>query len=466
MASGSPRRAGTRRLITASLLLGIFVLFDLGLLGWLIFRSLSRREVEQTLLETRQEAEKLADEIAGTASEGGKDLYTLIAVEREKQTYLDKILQGRDIVQTVEIRDAEGRLVFRALAEKFDPPRAPEGPRLEQRELEPRVETSTVERTETVDYDMEVPIGELGILRIGISQAEMQRRIELLRGELVRQTVLIGAVTLGLLLLAYLTIWWLWKRSRRLEEQASEAERMAYIGTLASGLAHEIRNPLNSLNLNMQLLQEEAQGGASADSTRRLLALTRQEIDRLERLVTDFLSYAKPGPLELQEVTAVDLMRRCRELMAGELETRRARVIVEDLSGGARVRVDPGQITQLLLNLVHNALTATEESGRPPRLVLATRSSGGRVFLEVEDNGIGISPEVSGRIFELFFSTRKGGTGLGLAVVQRIARAHGGEVEVGSTPGVGTRVRVSLPEVPPVAEEAPVERAVETSARA
>jgi signal transduction histidine kinase len=109
------------------------------------------------------------------------------------------------------------------------------------------------------------------------------------------------------------------------------------------------------------------------------------------------------------------------------------------------VRVDPAQFTQLLLNLMQNALAATEESGRPPVLRLTAHRRGAGVALELADNGVGIPPEEQDRIFEVFYSTRKGGTGLGLAIVDRIARAHGGRVSVQSTPGAGTAVTVEVP---------------------
>jgi two-component system sensor histidine kinase HydH len=284
---------------------------------------------------------------------------------------------------------------------------------------------------------------------VGISQEEMQRRSETLRSELVRKISFVGLVTIFVLLLAYLIIWGLWKRGRRLEEQALEAEKMAYIGTLASGLAHEIRNPLNSLTLNMQLLEEEMGGALSNGSSRRLMSITRSEIGRLERLVTDFLSYAKPSPLELEIMPAVTLLERCRELMAEELRSLGARLSIEDGSAGCSVEVDLGQMSQLLLNLVHNALLATEESGREPEVQLSVHREGARVVLEVRDRGVGIPRGELNRIFDLFYSTRKGGTGLGLAVVQRIAQNHGGEVEVQSVVGEGTAVRVLLPSAKP-----------------
>jgi signal transduction histidine kinase len=255
------------------------------------------------------------------------------------------------------------------------------------------------------------------------------------------------AASMALLVGAYAAVWMLLRRSQRLELQAAEAERMAYIGTLASGLAHEIRSPLNSLNLNMQMLEEEMaeQGPGAMPTGRRLLAITRSEINRLERLASDFLAYARPRPLELREVPAALPMERLREVLAGEIEKRGARVVVDDRSNGARVRIDPAQIDQLLMNLAQNSLAAAEEAGRPPALTLTVYRRAASVVLELLDNGSGIAPGEEAKIFELFYSTRKGGTGLGLAIVQRIARAHGGTVNVKSAPGVGTAVSVELP---------------------
>ena len=132
-------------------------------------------------------------------------------------------------------------------------------------------------------------------------------------------------------------------------------------------------------------------------------------------------------------------------MLAAELHSRGARLDIEDLSQGAVVRVDPAQMSQLLLNLVQNALAASEEAGRRPEIALRAARAGGRVVLEVEDHGVGIPAQEQGKIFELFYSTRKGGTGLGLAVVERIARVHQGELSVESTPGEGTTFRLSLP---------------------
>jgi len=447
----TPNLVLSRRLLIASVVFGLFVLLDIALFGWLIFRSLSQREIERVLLETRSEAEGLAKQIARRAERQGKDLYTAVATERETQTYIDSVLREREIVQSVEIRDKNGVLVFQSRGRG----NVETGPPLEvtplgSAELPSRVEKKT-SAWESGPYevpDVQVPIGDFGKLQIGISAPALARRIEVLRGELIQQAAFIGIVSIVLLLSAYVAIWLLLRRARSLEAQAAEAERMAYIGTLASGLAHEIRNPLNSLNLNMQMLEEELdENGGAAPTGKRLLGITRSEISRLERLATDFLAYAKPRPLDLEEVAVAKLLERVPDVLAGEIQKRRAQVIVDDRSGGARARVDASQINQLLLNLVQNALLAAEDAGRSPVIRLTAQRHGAWVLLSVTDNGTGIPVAEQPKIFDLFYSTRKGGTGLGLAIVDRIARAHGGRVSVDSAPGQGTVMSLELPAV-------------------
>jgi signal transduction histidine kinase len=448
--SGSPDRLGSRRLAIGLAALLVFILLDIGLFGWLIFRSFSEREIRQVLLETQAEAEGLAEQIVEGAVRQGGDLYTVLAIEKEVRTYVDSVLAQRDLIQKFEIRDREGLLVYSGSTESKIPVGGGEGvPILESGELSPRIERTVEERPFTFslssDVEFDVPIGELGFLHIGLSRSELERRVGELRSDLVRNTTLIALLTLLGLVLAYWILWRLWRRGRSLEEQAVEAERMAYVGTLASGLAHEIRNPLNSLSLNMQLLEEEMDSTAADPSRSRLLNMTRDEIGRLERLVTDFLTYARPPGLELDEVSARELLERCRDLLQADARRRGAQIGIEDATDGVQVRVDAAQLGQLFINLVQNGLAAAAEAGRTPRIAMRAKLRGGQVVFEVSDNGVGIPASEREKVFDLFYSSRKGGTGLGLAIVKRIARAHEASLEVDSTPGEGTTVRLALP---------------------
>ena len=306
------------------------------------------------------------------------------------------------------------------------------------------------ETTSTFEVpDIRVPIGDYGPLEIGISADELGKRIEVLRRELIRQASLIGILSMLLLISAYVAVWMVLRRSQRLEVQAAEAERLAYLGTLASGLAHEIRNPLNSLNLNMQMLEEEIDEHGSAPTGKRLLSITRSELSRLERLVSDFLAYAKPRPLELEEVPAVRPLERVREVLAGEIQKRRAQVEVEDRSGGARVRIDPGADEPAPAQPGPERLLRRRGGGAAPVLKLAACRQGPAVCLEMADNGIGMTAEEQAKIFDLFYSTRKGGTGP-RARHRRADRPRPRRParQSRSTKGVGTTVTVELPGAP------------------
>ena len=427
------RVLGSRRLVIASAIFGLFVVFDIGLFAWLILDSLSQRELEATLLETREQAEPIAEELALKAQiENSDDLFLLVSTAEETQTYIESVLSRRNLVRTIEIRDSEGVVVYQKSEETALPLDGDGVPRIvDHGQPEPPL------------IETEVPIGTgLGTLVIGVSEEAVQERIAVLRQDLVRQTALIGGFTVTLLLVGLFAFLKLLRNTRNLERQAQEAERLAYVGTLASGLAHEIRSPLNSLSLNMQMLEEEAQEAGETSSQRRLLSITRSELKRLEGLATNFLAYAKPQSLELKSTPLVVLLKRAHEVLAGEIRDRGVEAELEDRTGGARVEVDPGQINQLLLNLMQNALAAMDEVSRPGLLRLVARLDGDDPVIEVIDNGQGIADKVRIKMFDLFYSNRKGGTGLGLAIVQRIADAHQARVEVDSVPDDGTTVRI------------------------
>ncbi len=437
----------TRRLLIGLFVFGLFVVFDIALFGYLIFDSLSEREIEEVLLQTREQAEPVARELEERAAKTGQDIWVVMSMIEETQTYVGQALQDRTLVRKVEVRDPAGRTVYEEFEEQpvapvsasSSMPAVEAGPEADGLDLPP----GAIPRFEEVV----IPIGDLGTLVIGVSEEHLQQRIEVLREDLIQQASLIGILTIILLAVAALAIWLLFLRGRQLEDQALESERMAYIGTLASGLAHEIRNPLNALSLNMQMLDEEAQSGGLGGSSGRLLTITQSEISRLERLVTDFLSYARPRSAAMETVVPRELFETARSILASEIQARGAVVEVEDRSEGAEVRVDREQIRQLLLNLMQNALQATERVDRTPQLRLVARRQAGWVALEVSDNGIGLSENARRRMFEIFYSTRKGGTGLGLAIVQRIAKAHDGRIEAASIEGQGTTIRLLLPRV-------------------
>ncbi|MCY3965874.1 MAG: HAMP domain-containing sensor histidine kinase [Acidobacteria bacterium] len=435
---GSDSRQRRRRIW--AVIVGVFVVADLSLFGWLIFRSLSQRELDRIVLEARAEAEELAEGIAGRVEATGRDLYTAMATASETRSYINRVLVQRDIVETVEVRDTDGRLVFRDRREETQT--APgERPNLES----PDLVADTFTR-EVPYYRVDVPVGSIGTFVIGISRAEIEQRLAVLRRDLLRQAAIIAALTVALFVAGYVIYSRLSRQAAVAERQAREAEQMAYVGTLASGLAHEIRSPLNSLNLNMQMLHEEMSEGdpGAATSSQRLVAITRSEVGRLERLVSDFLSYARPADLDLEETTAAELLRHLSEVVAGKLHARQVASAIEDRTRDVTFQVDREQVNQLLLNLVDNAVAAMSDCD-DPRLQLEAEIRDGSVVLAVGDNGPGVDAAERERVFDLFHSGRRGGTGLGLAIVRRIASAHGGEARVRDDGRAGATFEVELP---------------------
>jgi two-component system sensor histidine kinase PilS (NtrC family) len=226
-----------------------------------------------------------------------------------------------------------------------------------------------------------------------------------------------------------------------MEEQLRRSERLGAVGQLAAGLAHEIRNPLASLSGAVELLSADLR--AEDDGSRRLAEIVRCETARLNRLVTDFLTYARPGPGELERVELAGLFRELEELWrSGEQGNVALRM---ETPSGIAVRANPDQLRQVLWNLLRNAAEAEPVDAGVRVSAEPVGVDGERVEICVEDRGSGIPADELERVFEPFYTTKPKGTGLGLATVHRIIEAHGGSLAIDSVPGRGTRVRFRLP---------------------
>ncbi len=231
---------------------------------------------------------------------------------------------------------------------------------------------------------------------------------------------------------------------KQMEERIRIADRLAGVGELAAGLAHEIRNPLASITGSSQMLRETS---GLAETSRTLVDIIERESTRLNGLISDFLAYAGPklknvGPVNMTEVAA-EIVEAVR---AGEARERG--VVVEDLAARDHlVEGDAEQLRQVLWNLVRNAVQATPRGGTVTvDLLSQTRHRQHYVAVTVSDTGVGIPPDILGKIFHPFFTSKAEGTGLGLAISQRIVHYHGGFIEVRSSPGSGSVFSVFLPE--------------------
>jgi len=230
---------------------------------------------------------------------------------------------------------------------------------------------------------------------------------------------------------------------KRIEEELRRAERLAAIGELAAGLAHEIRNPLASLYGSIQLLQGELDLDASQQ---RLMKIILQESERLNGLISNFLQFASPRTLHKGRLALLPVVEEVLALFRKGPQMREEIRIAVDVPPELEVLADEKQMTQILWNLLLNAAQAMESGWIRIRAQESTEAGGKPVSrIQVEDTGQGIPPENMGKIFDPFFTSRDEGTGLGLAVVYRIVENHGGRIHVESAVGKGTTFRIDLP---------------------
>src|SRR5712692_6246316 len=226
----------------------------------------------------------------------------------------------------------------------------------------------------------------------------------------------------------------------RIGSQLEISERLAALGRVTAGVAHEVKNPLNSMRLWLENLRESLPGDPEAAQT--ALKILDSEIDRLDRVVKTFLDFTRPVELHLEETDLGSLLSELVATAQPQVQKAGVQVVVDRPDRLPAVRLDRQLFTQALLNLVLNACEAMSAGGR---LTLGVRRRGEQILLSVGDTGRGIPPENRRRIFELFFSTRPGGTGLGLATTFRIVQLHRGSIDFQSEVGRGTTFSIELP---------------------
>jgi two-component system sensor histidine kinase PilS (NtrC family) len=226
---------------------------------------------------------------------------------------------------------------------------------------------------------------------------------------------------------------------RRLEAQSRRSERLAMIGQLAAGIAHEIRNPLASISGSIELLR---QGPAASDDDRTLMAIVHREVQRLNVLIGDLLDYANPRPPQAVDFDLGVMVEETLQVARGEPAFARVEMAFA-VDRPLPLHADPAKLRQVLWNLLRNAADAAALGGR--HVQVDARRGPDAITIVVSDDGPGIPADQLARIFDPFFTTKTKGTGLGLATCHAIVAEHGGHIDVASEPGEGTRMTVSLP---------------------
>lgn len=300
-----------------------------------------------------------------------------------------------------------------------------------------------------VEFPVDAPAGVTASLRVGLDADPLLRAAD----AAWRRTLLVGLamVALSLAAAAFAFV----QKARAREQQESrralaeldrrrlQSERLAAAGTLAAGLAHEVRNPLNAISLAAQRIEQHAAEPERRDLIASLAKQTRREVENLDEVLRGFLELARPGNQEHERVDLRALTEGVVELLRIEAAERNVDLIID--GDPAETTVDSDSIRRALVNLVRNALQASPEGSR---VTVSIVPRGRQIEIAVIDAGPGVDDEVLERAFEAFFTRSASGTGLGLSIVQRIAQEHRGSAGLDRHPGGGCRAWIRLPTDP------------------
>ena len=226
------------------------------------------------------------------------------------------------------------------------------------------------------------------------------------------------------------------------QKRLVQTATLATVGELSSSIVHEMRNPLSSIKINLQALHKKVEGDANHEE---LAQIASQQVGRLEEMLRDLLQYGRPVEFRTVSTPFSKVYKETLNVIGDMAESKKVRIDLEDLLGSARLSVDPELVCRALTNLAANAIQAAPPGGLVTVRVSADPAGAGQVIIEVIDNGSGLSPQALRGVFKPFFTTRKDGTGLGLANVKKIVELHGGTVSAYNRPENGAVFTVTLP---------------------
>jgi two-component system sensor histidine kinase HydH len=229
---------------------------------------------------------------------------------------------------------------------------------------------------------------------------------------------------------------------RRLQQEVERTKRLASLGSLAAGVAHEIRNPLSSVKGFATYFREKLKDSPQDRDTATTMI---QEVERLDRVIGQLLEFARPSTLKIKPVRVTDLIRHSLKLIEGDARTKGVEVKADLPANLPQALMDADRMNQVLLNLYLNAIQAMDGGG-VLQVTVSRDDSRKLTTITVSDNGRGIEAADQERIFDPYFTTKADGTGLGLAIVHKILDAHGGSIKVRSQKGAGTTVTMTLPD--------------------
>ncbi|MEW5803349.1 MAG: ATP-binding protein [bacterium] len=295
----------------------------------------------------------------------------------------------------------------------------------------------------------------LGFFRVGLSLDKFTKNIQQTQKNSIWFSLLIIALGSGGLITIFYHQYIQYKRHKILEEGLQRTERLTSIGKLAAGVAHEIRNPLNAISMAIQRLQHEYLP-EKEENQQEFIDFTdiiRNEVKRVDKIIGNFLSFAREPKLEMEEVDITHLINDLLYIFTAEAQKHKVEFKTQYQGSPLQCRCDPNQIKQALINIIRNAFQAMPKGGL---IAIKVSQVQDQVLISVTDTGIGIAD--TAKIFEIYYTSKKGGIGLGLPISQKIIEEHGGKIEVESKVGEGSEFRIWLPVKPmmPVVEMKPI----------
>ena len=236
-------------------------------------------------------------------------------------------------------------------------------------------------------------------------------------------------------------------KKQELESQLQQAEKSAVIGRLGSAIAHEIRNPLNYINLTLDHLRSKfaPDDEVKQETFKKLISQLKAEVARINQQISDFLNYSRPAKADLHPIEARTVINDSLRLVEAQAEENDIKIGLVEHEDVPKIMGDPEFLRSVFNNLFINAVQSMGPSGGSLNVKILPDDANGLVRFEIADTGSGISEENLEKVFEPYFSTKETGTGLGLAIVQKIVEMHRGTVDVESQMGVGTKFTVKLP---------------------
>jgi signal transduction histidine kinase len=462
-----PRRRKRERLRAAvdqlplrmkTMLVGILsflvIAFVVAISTAFLVNGMKNRLVDEAREQVRLVAEESSQEIARILEQ--RELKNLAEVARD-----DAVLQAQMKIMTreggvvmVAMVDSEGHALYQLYGENQIPRQTMmrEGDSL----------SGMVPNTDDLTFELKVlempagvttdrvPIrsGEdvVGFLEYGVSPDAVLGSLDPMSRMITRSLVWMVAIIVVCLGAAILLLHFVANRHLVLNRRHAEAQHLATIGTLASGLAHEIRNPLHAMNLHLDAVREELEEpqDESPERAARIVAGIQRQIESLSSTLTNFMNYAIPMELEREALRLSPITSEVTSLLEPEFKSRGVE-ISRDIPEDAYIMADPTAVRQVLTNILLNGAQALEKADLRRLTIRATRQDAARWVVLVEDTGPGIPAELADAIFDVFVSGRKGGTGFGLPIARRVMEAHGGTLTAENIADGGARFILTFP---------------------